>query len=209
MGKRASQGCGVNFPGIRQCELPNSKLSLSWARAPSPCCSLLSVGLRVRGNLGRHFPKRLSYPAPGRQRRPDSAAQITFLLDSKDRENNAAGFLTRHRALLQLHPGVPEAPGRLIGNLGEGPEYTSGETNLCLARPGHSRDSRALELALPSPKCALRINYLPEIPKAGNWDIPIRDKVKPRTVRFSRVLRTGGGVAPHPGPAALYLELFR
>lgn len=75
VGKRASQGCGVDFPGTSLCELPDSQLSLSWARAPSPCCSPLSVGLPLRRNRGRrHSPKRLSSPATGRQRRPDSAA---------------------------------------------------------------------------------------------------------------------------------------
>lgn len=94
------------------------------------------------------------------------------------------------------HPGIPDAPGTLIGNRSEGPKFASGRASLCLALSAcvrsHSRDSQALELTLTSPKCALRINYLPEIPKAGNWDIPSRDKVKPRTVLIFLVLRTSG-----------------
>lgn len=41
---------------------------------------------------------------------------------------------SRHRAPLHLHQGVPEAPGRLIGNHGEGPKFAPGRADLCLAR---------------------------------------------------------------------------
>lgn len=51
---------------------------------------------------------------------------------------------------------------------------------------------------------------MPEIPKAGNWDIPSRDKVKPRTVLISLVLRTGAAEKPPTrSRAALYLEQVR
>lgn len=42
---------------------------------------------------------------------------------------------------------------------------------------------------------------MPEIPRAGNWDIPSRDQVKPRTVRISLALGTGEREASNPRPA--------
>lgn len=43
-------------------------------------------------------------------------------------------FYSRHRALLRLQPGVPEARGRQVGSRGQGPGFAAKEANLCLAR---------------------------------------------------------------------------
>lgn len=165
----APAGSGVTFPGLRPCELRGSKLRLSWARAPSPCCSR-AAPVVPRPESAARCPVRLFSLAARCRRRRTLQSALTRFHHPRGKQNkteNAGSLLLglqfpRPRLSLQLHP--QEVPRRLIGN----------RSDSLLAEPAcvgdarsHSRDSQALELTPLSPKCALGINYLPEIPKAG------------------------------------------
>lgn len=118
----------------------NLKLCLSWARAPSPCCSLLSARLPLCGHLGRNVPG-----APLHRGHLAASAAATrqpkspFYTIPKSEKTTPPGpyhddFKSRHRAPLQLKPEVPEVSESLTGNRGGGPKRASGRTNLSVWR---------------------------------------------------------------------------
>lgn len=103
MGKGASQGSGVNFPGTSQRELPTQSSACPGQERPHLAAPRAAPG-SLRRHLGRRLPERLCSRPPRRPRRPDSTAQVTLLQGFKTRENKAARALPQG---LQVPPPRP------------------------------------------------------------------------------------------------------
>lgn len=160
---------------------------MSWARAPSRCCS---PAARLLGRVRRLG---LSERRPLKDRPCDWTAPASYpallhalLLAASRRPKCWAEPAT----LLGVQPGSPRqsqsgGAGQAIPTPQPGLSGASGGASQSLARSQPPWDSQTLEHTAPAPKCALKINYFLEISKAGNWAIPNRDRVKPRMVLIS------------------------
>lgn len=154
-GKRAGPAAGVGVPGVsRRPRTPSS--ALSWARAPSPCGSLRGARLPLCRRLRRRGPGApLHRAASAAAARPPKARFYTI---PKTEKTALPGPC--HRDLKSRHRAeVPGAPERLTGKPRRGLQTRFGPRQPVSRARSYSRDTLALELTPPSPKCALRINY--------------------------------------------------